>query len=126
MAQRKGHPRVQAQPPLAPRRPGRRLAAVFAVVVFWALPKDPLEAARRRVPLGADREAVEAAVGRTADGAIGKSGRTAEVTRRVPFWVEGEAQLLVEFDETGRALKVAVCPSGNLTRWGRFRAWLGF
>ena len=69
-------------------------AALAALAGLWAsLPEDEWEAARRE-PLGADREAVEAVAGRPADGVIGKSGRTAEVTRRVLFWQEGKAQLL--------------------------------
>jgi hypothetical protein len=102
----------------------------FAVVVAALaglsalLPEDPLEVACRRAPIGADREAVEAAVGRPAAGVIGKSGRTAEVTRRVECWEEGDAQLLVEFDEGGRAVK-ADTYRWEPTRWQRFRARLG-
>jgi hypothetical protein len=97
---------------------------------MWAgLPEEPLEAARRRVPLGADREAVEAAVGKAADGVIGKVGRTGEVTRRVLTWEHCYdrliVQLLVEFDEDGRAVKAEVAYWPGPTPWERFRAWLG-
>ena len=54
---------------------------------------------------------------------IGKSGRTAEVTRRVLFWVQGEDQLFVEFDEGGRAVQ-ADTYHWEPTRWDRFRACL--
>jgi hypothetical protein len=74
---------------------------------------------------GADEEAVAAVVGRPAGGAIGKAGHAAEVTRRVAFWEWGTDQLLVEFDEDGRAVKADVYP-GEPTRWQRFRpAWGG-
>jgi hypothetical protein len=108
---------------------GLSLAAVavvaLGVALFLAFDKGTLEAACRRVPLGADEEAVARAVGRPPDGVIGKSGRTAEVTRRVACWEDGDTQLLVEFDEDGRAVKAATY-HWEPTRWDRFRAWLGF
>jgi hypothetical protein len=55
-------------------------------------------------------------VGKAADGVIGKTGRTAEVTRRVAFWEEGNVQLLVKFDEDGRATK-ADTYRWEPTRW---------
>jgi hypothetical protein len=63
------------------------LAAVAGagIMGFLALTEDEWEAARRRVPLGADREAVEAAVGKAADGVIGQTGRTADLTRGMPL-----------------------------------------
>jgi hypothetical protein len=82
------------------------------------------------VPLGADREAVEAAVGRRPDGEIGKAGRTAEVTRRVLIWEhlhdELIGQLLVELDEDGRAVSAEVVYWHAPTLWNWFRAWLGW
>jgi hypothetical protein len=104
---------------------------VSAFVGLWALlPGEPLEAARRRVPLGADREAVEAAVGKAADGVIGKAGRTGENTRCVAFWQrcyeEPVVQLLVEFDEDGRAVKAEVAYWPGPSLWDRFWAWLGW
>jgi hypothetical protein len=47
------------------------------IVAFRTFAEDQWEAARRRVPLGADREAVEAAVGKAADGGTDTAGRTA-------------------------------------------------
>jgi hypothetical protein len=55
--------------------------AVLGIVAFLVFAQDSLEAARRRVPLGADEEAVAQAVGRRADGRVGLAGKTAEVTR---------------------------------------------
>jgi hypothetical protein len=53
--------------------PGRRwpwivlpLAVAALAGVGALMPADPLDAARRRVPLGADEDAVAEAVGRTA------------------------------------------------------------
>jgi hypothetical protein len=115
----------------------RRLLACLALAAAAALagllaslPEDEWEAARRRVPLGADREAVEAAVGKAADGVIGKVGRTGEVTRTVCFWQrcydEPFVQLLVEFDEGDRAVSAEVAYWPGPTPWERFRAWLGW
>src|SRR5262249_10646381 len=69
---------VGARSEVAPMStPGRRLFfAVLAlvavagagIVAFRAFAEDEWEAGRSRVPLGADREAVEAAVGKAADG----------------------------------------------------------
>jgi hypothetical protein len=105
--------------------------AVPALAGLWALlPEDEWEAARRCVPLGADQEAVEAAVGKAADGVIGKAGRTGEDTRLVAFWQrcddEPVVQLLVEFDEDGRAVSAEVAYWPGPTPWERFRAWLGW
>jgi hypothetical protein len=99
--------------------------ATAAAAALLPLAEDPLEAACRRVPLGADEEAVAEAVGRPPDGVIGESGRTAEVTRRVLYWEQGEDQLLVEFDEGGRAVEVGTY-RWEPTRWQCFRAWLGW
>jgi hypothetical protein len=99
-------------------------AALLGVVGFLAFGDGPLEAACRRVPLGADEDDVARAVGRPPDGVIGKSGRTAEVTRRVACWEDGDTQLLVEFDEDGWAVKAGTY-HWEPTRWDRFRAWLG-
>jgi hypothetical protein len=108
------------------------LAAVAGVGIVGclALGEEEWEAARLRVPLGADREAVEAAVGRAADGVIGKAGPTGESTRCVVFWQrcydEPVVQLLVEFDEDGRAVSAEVAYWPGPTLWQRLRAWLGF
>jgi hypothetical protein len=71
------------------------VAAVVTVTVgvtgaLLAVGDDPREAARRRVPLGADEEAVARAVGRPADGWVGLAGKTAEVTRFALFWERGK------------------------------------
>jgi hypothetical protein len=111
-------------------RPHSWLFACLAVIaaalaVLWALvPEDPLEAARRRVPLGADEEAVAQAVGRPADGRVGLAGKTAEVTRFAPFGERGEDPLSVQFDEDGRAVQADVY-RWEPTPWQRFLAWLG-
>src|SRR5262245_836413 len=49
-------------------------AAALGVVALLGFGADELEAARRRVPLGADEEAVAQAVGRPADGRVGLAG----------------------------------------------------
>jgi hypothetical protein len=99
-------------------------AAVLGVAAFLVFAEDEWKAARRRVPLGADREAVESAVGRPADGRVGLAGKTAEVTRFALYWERGEDQLGVQFDEDGRAVRADVYRWGP-TPWQRFRAWLG-
>jgi len=66
---------------------------------------DPLEAARRRVPLGADEDAVAEAMGRPADGLNHKAGRGGPMAHRVLFWRHGNDTVLVEFDTNGRAVK---------------------
>jgi hypothetical protein len=76
-------------------------------------------------PLGADEDAVAAAVGRPADGRVGLAGTTALVTRFALFWERGDDQLNVVFDEDGRAVKADVY-RWTPTLWERFRAWLGF
>jgi hypothetical protein len=119
------------------RRRRRRLRACLALAVVAALggawclvPDDPLEAGRRRVPLGADRDAVEAAVGKAADGVIGKAGPNGEMTRYECVWQRcyGKAvvQLLVEFDEGDRAVSAEVAYWPGPTPWERFWAWLGW
>jgi hypothetical protein len=97
----------------------------LGVALCLALGEDPLKAARRRVPLGADEEAVVQAVGRRADGRVGLAGKTAEVTRFALFWERGDDQLNVAFDEDGRAVKADVYRL-TPTLWERFRAWLGW
>jgi hypothetical protein len=59
-------------------------AALLGVVGFLAFDEGALEAARRRVPPGAGREAIEAAVGRAADSLVAKVDRRggAEARRR--------------------------------------------
>jgi hypothetical protein len=101
------------------------VTAVVGVVAIRAmLPQDPLEAARGRVPLGADLEAVEAAVGWPADFS-GRPTAVADDPRRVLGWEDGEDQLLVEFDGEGRAVKAGVYRWRDQTLWDRCRAWLG-
>jgi hypothetical protein len=57
--------------------------AVLGVVGFLAWGVDTQVAARRRVPLGADEDAVAAAVGRPADaGVIGRGSRVPERVQR--------------------------------------------
>src|SRR5262249_40162203 len=112
--------------------PSRRRWALAALVVsalaacagLWALlPDDPLEAARRRVPLSADPEAVEAAVGWPADFSIHPSA-VADGPQRVVGWEDGEDQLLVEFDGEGHAVKAGVYRWRDPTLWERCRAWV--
>jgi hypothetical protein len=101
-------------------------AALAACSGFWALlPPDPLEAARRRVPLGADPEAVEAAVGRPADGVLPATA-VADDPRRVFIWEDGDDQLLVRFDADGRVVEADVYHHWRPpTIWERLRARLG-
>jgi hypothetical protein len=102
------------------------LAASVGIVAFRAFAEDELAAARRRVPSGADREAVEAAVGRPADGRI--ATLSADGRDWVPLmlrWKYDEASLVVVFDEDGRATRVRIV-RWPPTRMDRFRAWLGW
>jgi hypothetical protein len=101
------------------------LVAGVGIVAFLVFAEDELEAARRRVPRGADREAVEAAVGRPADG---RTARTAfpDDPRRVLIWLDGKHQLLVEFNADGRAVEAWTYHPRGPTLWERFRAWLGW
>jgi hypothetical protein len=101
-------------------------AAALGVVAYLALRVDTAEAASLRVPLGADEDAVAAAVGRPHDGGmiLKESGAT-ERLRRGLFWEYGGDRLYVWFDEGGRAVKVGVVYGLNPTLWQRLRAWLG-
>jgi hypothetical protein len=109
----------------------RRRRGLFAVLALatvagagtvglLALGEDLLAAARRRVPRGADREAVEAAVGRPADGMFGNPGRAA-----ILFWVDGDDQLTVALDGDGLSREAEVHRGYKPTLPERFRAWLG-
>jgi hypothetical protein len=102
---------------------GRLKLAFLTILVavparlFLLAPEDRLEAARRRVPLGADEDAVAASVGMPADGVVGLVGRTGELSRRVLFWLCGDDQVLVEFDEDGAAVGVQIGRWGDPTLW---------
>ena len=86
---------------------------------FW----DPLKATRRRVPLGEDENAVQAAVGKPAESALGVCGPSGDITRRVLFWkYNGEDHLFVEFDEDGKSVQVLARRNAP-TPWERLRAW---
>jgi hypothetical protein len=104
---------------------GRALAAgaALGIVGFLAF-NDPLEAARRGVPLGADQAAVEAAVGRPAY-CISRTVQPDD-GRYVLGWTEGGDMLRVAFDANGRATAAWVDHCGKPTLWERFRAWLGW
>jgi hypothetical protein len=104
----------------------------LGVAACLALGEDPLEAARRRVPLGADRATVEAAVGRPADdvGRVralpGEPALPEAVARRFELiWRYRDATLLVHFDEDERSFLADVDRQSS-PFWERFRAWLGF
>jgi hypothetical protein len=98
-----------------------------ALVGAWALlPQTPLEAVRRRVPRGADENAVVAIVGRPADHA-GELGRRLAVTNcRMLIWVTEDERLQVEFNAEGRSIDAYVYRRSGPTFWDGFRAWLGF
>jgi hypothetical protein len=101
--------------------------AVPGVVGLLAWGGDTPEAARRRVPLGADEDAVAAAVGRPHNGGeIYEENQTPERLRRGLFWEYGGDRLYVWFDERGRAVKVGVVYAPDPTLWQRLRAWLGW
>jgi hypothetical protein len=87
------------------------------------LPLDPLEAARRRVPLGADEQAVVAAVGRPADGVSTELGPDAGLAVRALFWRYGDDILFVDFDKDGRAVSASIHAWRALTLWDRVKAW---
>jgi hypothetical protein len=98
------------------------VTAGAGIVGFLALGEDPLEAARRRVPLGGDEGAVARAVGRPANGVAG--GRR-ERPPHMLYWEYGEGQLLVHFDEDGRAVWAGIDPRFRPFLWERFLEWLG-
>jgi hypothetical protein len=101
-------------------------AALLGVAAYLTLSVDTPEAARRRVPLGADEDTVTAAVGRPHNGGeIYKESRGPEQLRRGLFWEYGEDRLYVWFDEGGRAVKAGVVYAPGPTLWQRLRAWLG-
>jgi hypothetical protein len=101
-------------------------AAALGLVAFLMFADQPLKAARRRVPLGADEATVVRAVGRAPDSALGKPGGTPEDPPRALFWQFGDEPLFVLFDADGRAVKADryswYTPP---TPWERVRAWLG-
>ena len=102
-------------------------AVALGVAACLAFGEDPLEAARRRVPLGADEATVVKAVGRPPDSQMGRPGGTAEDPPRALFWQFGDEPLFVLFDADGRAVKADryswYTPP---TLCERIRAWLGF
>src|SRR5262245_5542377 len=119
---------------MARRWPTRRwllaslvLAALAACAGSWVLrPPDPLEAARRRVPLGADMEAVEAVLGQPKYSGLSYTAESDD-GRRLFIWKYGEYNgLHVEFDADGRAVKAGVSRWRDPTLWERCRGWLGW
>jgi hypothetical protein len=80
---------------------GLTFTVVAVGLVVWLLlpAESAAEAAARRVPVGADRAAVEAAVGRPADEVDAEAGRV-KLT-----WYFGDDQLWVEFDDAGRSAR---------------------
>jgi hypothetical protein len=82
------------------------VVALFGVWLLW--PQTPEEALRRRVPLGADEDAVVAAVGRPPAAVFGKPGRPRAPDRRVMVWFLQSGQLQVELDEEGRSVNAVV------------------
>jgi hypothetical protein len=108
----------------------RRVLVLVAALLLAALgglchfrPWDPLEAARRRVPMGADEHAVEAAVGRARDGVCGIEDKNGKLARRGLYWEAGDDYLFVEFDEDGRAVRASVRSFGSEPLLERVRAW---
>jgi hypothetical protein len=108
----------------------RRRAILVAVLVLAVLcslfllrPDDPVEAARRRVPLGSDVEAVVAAVGRPGGAALGRDGHDSQSHGREVCWVYERGMLFVEFDEDGRAVKAEIRDWQPVPLWQRLRAW---
>jgi hypothetical protein len=101
--------------------------AVLGLVGFLAFGADSAEGARRRVPLGADEEAVIQALGRVGEAALGRgTGLDGMESRRVLAWDYDDDLLLVEFDAEGRAVRASVHRWRDSTLWERLRAWLGF
>jgi hypothetical protein len=103
------------------------LAAAAATLLVLALAEDPLEAAHRRVPLGADQEAVEAAVGGPADVVvIVQSEPAGAAVRHRLNWRHRDAALVVELDEDARSVGAVIQRPPSSSLWERVRAWLGF
>ena len=108
----------------------RRRAILVAVLLlavggglFLLRPDDPVEAARRRVPLGADVEAVVAAVGRPGGAVLGSDAPDGQSHRRKLCWVYERGMLFVEFNDDGRAVKAEIRDWQPLPFWQRVRAW---
>jgi hypothetical protein len=100
--------------------------ALVAVGLFaWGcLPgESAATAAAGRVPAGAGRAAVEAAVGRPADRVI--TNARGDAIGAALIWQFGEDQLWVEFDKADRVTAVTPVVTGR-SPWDQFRAWLGF
>lgn len=101
------------------------LAVILLVEVVWlfSLPNDPVEAAIRRVPMGADEKAVEAAIGWPPDRSqlvyVGDDGPE----RPVVAWNVGPDLLLVQF-ENGRSVNALISRSGPPSFWERLWSWL--
>jgi hypothetical protein len=106
---------------------GLALATATLAGLWLLLAADPLEAARRRVPLGADEAAVCAALGRPPDTVMGKPGHPADMPPRALFWKFGDELLYVFFDEDGRAVKADRYSWWQPpTLWERCRALFGW
>jgi hypothetical protein len=106
----------------------RRRAILVAVlllatgVLFLWLTHDPLQAARRCVRLGADEEAVTAAVGRLPDGVLRHTGEDGGHT--LLRWGDGVTDLYVVLDLDGLAAEAFVAgESPRPTLWERVRDW---
>jgi hypothetical protein len=100
------------------------LALAAAGLLAWGCPpgEGAALAAAGRVPVGAGRAAVEAAVGRPADRVL--TNARGDAIGAALIWQFGEDQLWVEFDKADRATAVTPVVSRR-PPWDRFRAWLG-
>jgi len=97
------------------------LLAMVCTTAALTWPWDPLERARRRVPLGADESAVVAAVDREPDGGLGEADRDGEFRRHALYWQDGDDYLFVAFDADGRADRAEVKRSRTFPE--RVREW---
>jgi hypothetical protein len=94
-------------------------AVVLTILAGLPSGDDEMAEACGRVPLGADRATVEAAVGRPAD-SITRRTMSAEDPGRVLSWSYDEGRLAVEFDAAGRSVKADVYYGQDSTFWERF------
>jgi hypothetical protein len=99
------------------------MLAVLSILYFLR-PWDPLESARRRVPIGGSEDDVQAMLG-PADGVHWLLDSEWRPIGRMLFWWHGEMgdSLLVEFDLGGRAVKAEAHRRGSVSLWERLRAW---
>src|SRR5262245_1258498 len=107
----------------------KRTAVVAAVLLavlgglLYFRPWDPVEAARRRVPLRGTEGDVISALGEPPERWFGEVDAEEIPGGYMRFWWYGNDTLFVNFNAEGRAVRAYKVPQHDTTVLGRVRAW---